>query len=1347
MIMNKVIQQVSGWLVALLVASAAYATDIPETLKPWQAWVLKDNPEIACPFLYNAAEVRRCAWPSQLMIKVDAKQASFEQQWVVYADSWLTLPGNAQLWPVEVSANGVAVPVTMHDAHPSVYLSEGNYKITGQLHWVKPPDALPVAKDSGLIQLIVDGKAVNQINVDENGLLWLEKNASEKNIAAEENKVDVAVFRKINDGIPLIIETKIIFDVSGEDREMVLGQLLLPQFRPLSINSPLPARIEPDGSLRIQLRAGHWVVSMPSRDVARAASLKMVRVDEHWPENEIWSFAENRTLRTVKVEGADSIDPQQTKIPDEWKALPAYLMTEKNSLTIKEEFRGDPQPEQNQLSLQRELWLDFDGEGYTIKDHITGVMNQGWRLSMLPGYELGRATLNGQPQLITHLKNDQTPGIEVRQGDVDLVTLSRHARISDLSAVGWNNNFQQVSATLHLPPAWSLFSATGVDKVVDSWISQWSLWAIFLVLIISVAIGRLYSTKLGLLALAVLLLTFHEQGAPIGLWLNAVLTVAIYKVLPDSGFKKILNYYRGASFVALILLLLPFSVTQIRQGIYPQLEHPWQMVRLEQAAGGMADVSQPAPAAMDNLPKERKEISQMNKMSSSLVDQEVKRKNQQAGYDPDAHIQTGPGEPMWQWNNVSLTWSGPVTAQQSMSLVLWSPMINRAHDFARAILALMLALSLMLSSYGKPSQWRPSFMANIKTALPFLILCMALFHADNSRADFPPQNLLDELKQRLLTPAKCLPECAAISKAHIIIDEKTLAVYLTVDALENVSVPVLSGDASQWMPSSMLVDGKPLGAIAKTNNQLWVALPEGRHNVVLQGSVDALQKFQLSFPATVRNVAVTNQGWQIAGVVGNHIPGGVEFSRINASQTIEDKSKTLLPDTAPTFVRVERTISLDVDWTMTTRVIRIAPEQGVISLRVPVIRGESILSPTIKTENQNVLVNLGANQPVFEWQSRIDKDSELILQAANNSEWVEQWQLIASPLWHVDVEGIAAIKSPDMMQWRPWPDEKITIHVQRPESIKGSTLTIENVHLEYNPGQRESNATLSLQLLSSQGGHYAFDLPENAKLQSVVIDGRNQALPQTEQRVDIPVKPGTQQINVTWQKPEEIKTMMRTPSLIMNNSLSNMDIVLRLPEDRWPLVVGGPAMGPAVLFWGLFVVMMMVAVALGKNKSLPLKTYQWVLLGLGMSTTTWPLMILVIAWFFALNKRAQLNQSISNDRFNLIQVGIIFLSLLALSALFKTVQASLLLSHPDMLITGNGSSAYELRWYQDRVASQLPQGWVISLPMWIYRLMMLCWSLWLTFALMSWVRWGWQCFATHGLWRKSEPKKIVTPQK
>jgi hypothetical protein len=70
-----------------------------------------------------------------------------------------------------------------------------------------------------------------------------------------------------------------------------------------------------------------------------------------------------------------------------------------------------------------------------------------------------------------------------------------------------------------------------------------------------------------------------------------------------------------------------------------------------------------------------------------------------------------------------------------------------------------------------------------------------------------------------------------------------------------------------------------------------------------------------------------------------------------------------------------------------------------------------------------------------------------------------------------------------------------------------------------------------------------------------------------------------------------------------------------------------------------------------------------------------------------------------------------------------------LLGSPDMGVRG------DLHWFVDRTASELPQPFVISVSIWFYKLAMLLWALWLSFALLRWLPWAWRQYAIEGVWR------------
>ncbi|MDY6992278.1 MAG: hypothetical protein SVR94_06685, partial [Pseudomonadota bacterium] len=235
--------------------------------------------------------------------------------------------------------------------------------------------------------------------------------------------------------------------------------------------------------------------------------------------------------------------------------------------------------------------------------------------------------------------------------------------------------------------------------------------------------------------------------------------------------------------------------------------------------------------------------------------------------------------------------------------------------------------------------------------------------------------------------------------------------------------------------------------------------------------------------------------------------------------------------------------------------------------------------------------------------------------------------------------------------------------------------------------------------------------------------------------VTLPINPGEQVIEVDVQQPVGLQRYFTTPELTLGLDSVNTRIELNMPSNRWILFTGGLPVGPAVMIWGILVVILMVAIGLGRLSFIPVKTYEWLLLLLVLTQIPWPLMFIVIAWFLALAGRARLPTTTPAWQFNLIQFGLSVLTFIALVALMTAIYQGLLGGYPNMYIMGNDSSGSQLRWFTDHSSTTLPQVWVYSLPMWSYRLTMLFWALWLSWAVLRWAQWGWRCFSTQGLWQ------------
>src|SRR5689334_21159723 len=229
-------------------------------------------------------------------------------------------------------------------------------------------------------------------------------------------------------------------------------------------------------------------------------------------------------------------------------------------------FRSD------QLILERQLWLDTDGRGWTFQDRLGGQLRRSWRLEMPAPATLGRAAVQGQDQPLTRLAAGAPPGVEVRQGALAMTADGRVEHGGGrLPAVGWAHDFTRVGAVANLPPGWSLLGATGVDEVDGTWVQRWSLLDLFAVMVLALATGRLFGWRIGALSLVALVLSFPEAGAPRWAWLGVLVAEGLRRVLPEGRLRPWAEGLRRVAFGVLALVLVSFALDHLRERLYPAL--------------------------------------------------------------------------------------------------------------------------------------------------------------------------------------------------------------------------------------------------------------------------------------------------------------------------------------------------------------------------------------------------------------------------------------------------------------------------------------------------------------------------------------------------------------------------------------------------------------------------------------------------------------------------------------------------------------------------------------------------------------------------------------------------------
>ncbi len=1334
---------------------------VPKPLRPWTDWVLWGHRDQLCPMVQNGADAHRCLWPSRLILAVGETAARFSQDFRVYRQTFVMLPGDRTRWPLDVRVDGKPAPVIRHNGIPAVYLEAGRHTVEGSFTWDHMPQILPVPAETGLISLTVDGKPVDFPNRELTGQLWLRSAA----VPAAPEGLEVEVQRRVVDEVPLLLVTRIELDVSGKDREATLGKALPDGFVPMLLQSPLPARVEPDGRLRVQLRPGTWTLDLTARHEGPCNSLSMPATDPPWPAQEVWAFEAHNDLRVVLVEGVRAVDPSQTRLLPQWRRFPAFLMQPGKVMHLVEKRRGDADPAPDQLNLERTLWLDFSGHGYTVRDSVFGTMSKSWRLEMTPRQQLGRVAIGGVEQVITRRNGVPLSGVEIRQGQLQMRAVSRiNSPITRLPAVGWDHDFQSVSTTLNLPPGWRLFRASGVDDVSRSWITDWTVLEIFLVLITATVVYRMWGPAWGLAALLTLALTYPEFGAPKWIWLALLAGEAFELILPKGRGRWVIQAYRLAAAAAFVLIAAPFMVDQIRTAIYPALEFqrtlnfPENLLKAKEEAAQAFGVGRAAPAGRfterwlrPQLMHREAAVGQaITPMAASrgiagaLAGGEYRaaRPPSPAAYsyaaiDPNAIITTGPGVPRWRWHSMVLTWRGPVQRGQQIHLWLLSPFVNFLLGFCRAGLIALLAFRVLISM-RPTSRSLPRSAATVAAVLALFILAPSL--APQARAEFPSDRLLYELQRRLLENPDCAPRCASIPRMRIEVRPSALVARIEIDAAANVAVP-LPESANGFRPARVTLDGKNAQAIARTQDGfLWLLVPPGKHQALMEGPLPQVDSLEIPLPLRPHRLKVFAAGWSVEGIHDNGVPENV--IRLVRQLSPGAKRNALQPGELPPFVSVTRLIHLGLEWEVDTMVERVTASGSAITLQVPLLSGESVTTPGMHVENGKVVVSMAASMQAVQWHSTLEVAPSIALKAPNSVPWTEIWRLNAEPMWHVELSGIPEIyRAPEegvdrVREWRPWPGEAVLVAVTRPKGIAGPTLTIDSSRLKMNPGPHAADVALTLEARSSRGGQKSFVLPARAQLQSVTINGAVQPIRQEKETVIVPIVPGRQTIEISWREPRGIGLRVATPGIKLDAPSVNADTIINMPTDRWTLFVAPAILGPAVLFWALLLVFALAAILLGRSGLTPLRGRHWFLLSLGLTQAPVWWAAVVAGWLLALGWRKPHGASIARVAFWALQVLLAVLTLVALAGLFASIKAGLL-GLPQMYISGNGSSAAHLQWFHDRTATVLPRMWVVSVPLIVYRLAMLLWALWLASALLSWLRWGWGCFSAGGLWRSA----------
>src|SRR5690606_4048771 len=111
------------------------------------------------------------------------------------------------------------------------------------------------------------------------------------------DSLQLRVYRRLVDGVPALLTTRIEIGASGQAREEVIGPVLPDGFAPLSLASEWPARLDADGRLRVLDAPGPNRVTPDARATGRLPGLVAGVPADPWARHDVRGHGAAAALR------------------------------------------------------------------------------------------------------------------------------------------------------------------------------------------------------------------------------------------------------------------------------------------------------------------------------------------------------------------------------------------------------------------------------------------------------------------------------------------------------------------------------------------------------------------------------------------------------------------------------------------------------------------------------------------------------------------------------------------------------------------------------------------------------------------------------------------------------------------------------------------------------------------------------------------------------------------------------------------------------------------------------------------------------------------------------------------
>ncbi len=732
---------------------------------------------------------------------------------------------------------------------------------------------------------------------------------------------------------------------------------------------------------------------------------------------------------------------------------------------------------------------------------------------------------------------------------------------------------------------------------------------------------------------------------------------------------------------------------------------------------------------------------------------------------PSALPHTGEGTPEWSGRRWSLEIDHTVKPDETVSLWLLSPTASKALALLRALALWILGFALVRAGWraGWVRAPRAPVRPGVGPGAAIVLAVLGSLGVSQVASAAPAPELLEELRERVtaertLAPEpECAPDCALVVRLGVEVAARTLRLRVEVH-MAGPGVYRLPGSFESWMARTVNVDGRPAEELIAIEGQVFVRLAEGVHIIELAGPI-GVDELNLALADEPKRVDIKAKGWVVEGVDEDGHASTLHLLAESAAMSSEEKPEddaAAAPDAAdatdpakgdrvsqdlPAWLSVDRTIEIGPRWTVRTVVTRLNHGPSPITVQVPLIEGEKMTEATAKISDPKATFSLAQAGATVRWDSVLEPRDALALTAPQGSPWTESWTVTCGEAWQCAMTGMPATRvDAGTSVFHPWPGESLSLTLHQPPPIDGAFLTVDSATLRVKVADSGTEARLVMSVRAATVTTRTLTLPAGAHLDSVKIAGAEVPMAKEALELRLPLQPGISEVVVEWKQDDGVELLYTAPSVSLGGTAVNARLAVDFVDDtdRVILWTGGGANGPIVWLWAWFGALAMLALVLGRAPGAPLKSWKWLVLGLGFGAGFLPM---IAAWFLLIAWRPALVRRVNSDHgYNALQFG--FMLLTAAVVLVTLATGKALLTSPVWTHVENWSADDGLlRWYADRVEDATPGGWIVSVPASLWRALWVLWALWVAWQSIGWGQWAWRAIAEGG-WLRSSPPPV-----